>query len=460
MDESFHALEILELLEKEDTKTIRDLCANATPAVVAEYISVLEQEHLRAVLMLCPRETQAEIFSFLDFVQQRILLQQLNRREIAHIVTDMPPDDRADLFKRLPEEERDDILPALAQAEREDIRRLISYDEGTAGAVMTSDYATLTANLTAAQAIERLRDEAPDKETIHYSYVIDRQRRLLGSVSLQDLIVAKRNETVADIMYTDTVFTHTYDDQEDAARKIRQYGLFSIPVLDADDALVGIITHDDAINVITQEQTEDIEKLVAVAGSHETGVYMRTSAWKHFTNRSVWVAALAVLGLVSGLIIQGYEAIISQFTILAAFIPMLADSGGNTGCQSSTLVIRALALKEISPRDAMRVLAKEFRIGMLLGLLLGLIAYARVVITGGGSTMPSDASLALVGLSISVALCLQVVTATIIGAFLPFLASWFKCDPAVIASPALTTIVDITGLLIYFTTASIFLSIG
>ncbi|MDR2735089.1 MAG: magnesium transporter [Spirochaetota bacterium] len=460
MMDSLLTPDVLEFLESGETKAIQEFCADTTPAVVAECIAALTPDKLREILLLCPREEQAEIFSFLDFEQQRLLLQQLKRREIAHILTDMAPDDRADLFKRLPEEEGEDILPALAQAEREDIRRLSSYEEGTAGAVMTSDYATLSANITAAQAIEHLRNEALDKEMIYYSYVIDRQRRLLGSVSLQDLIVAKRSETVEEIMYTDTIFTRAHDDQEDAARKIRLYDLLSIPVVDAEGALVGIITCDDAIDVITQEQTEDIEKLVAVAGSHETGVYMRTSSWKHFTNRSIWVAALAVLGLVSGLIIQGYEKILAEFTILAAFIPMLADSGGNTGCQASTLVIRALALKEISPRDALFVLVKEFRVGLLLGLLLGVIAYLRVIIFGGGSTMPPDASLALVGLSISVALCLQVITATIIGALLPFIASWFKCDPAVIASPALTTIVDITGLLIYFTTASLFLSIG
>jgi len=453
------APELLELLKNNQKETIKDFCEDTSPAVVAEFLGALETEDLRAILLLCSYELQAEIFSFIDFDKQRELLQCLKRKEITRILTDMPPDDRADLFKNLPEEERDDILPALAQAEREDIRRLSSYEEGTAGAIMTSDYATLSPDFTVGQALDHLRIEAPDKETVYYSYVVDKQRRLLGSISLQELILAKRGEKIADIMYTNTVYAYVNDDQEEVAQKIQRFDLFTIPVLTPDGVIVGLITHDDAMDVVTEEQTEDIEKLMAIAGSHETGVYMRTSALKHFANRSVWVAGLAILGLFSGMIIQNYEEVLAEFTILAVFIPMLAAAGGNTGSQSSTLVIRALALKEISFRDIFPVISKEFRVALLLGILLGAIAYLRVIIFGGSASTPPNISLVLIGFTIAVALCLQVITATLVGALLPFFATWLKFDPAVIASPALASIVDITGLAIYFTTAAFFLGL-
>jgi magnesium transporter len=371
----------------------------------------------------------------------------------------MPHDERADLFKRLPEEKREAVLPALAQAEREDIRRLTAYSEGTAGAAMTSDYATLSQQLTVSQAIERLREVAPDKETIYYAYVVDEKRKLLGFVSLKDLIVARRESRVGDIMHRDVIFARVQDDQEDAARKIQKYDLLALPVLNGGDALMGIITHDDAIDIIIQEQTEDMEKFMAIAGSHEDAVYMKTSAWVHFKNRSPWVVALAILGLVSGFIVQSFEGLLLQFAVLAAFMPMLADTGGNTGSQSATLVVRALALKEVAPRDILRILAKEFQVAVLLALLLGIIAYGRVILFGGGSTVPENFSLSTIGLAIALALGLQVVTSTLIGALLPLAASRAKFDPAVVASPALTTIVDITGLLIYFMTAKMLLRI-
>jgi len=371
----------------------------------------------------------------------------------------MSPDDRADLFKILPEGLREVVLPALAQAEREDIRKLTAYEEGTAGAVMTSDYATLAQDLTASEAIDRLRQVAPDKETIYYAYVVDDHRRLVGFVSLRDLIVASRFSRIGDIMHRSLIFARVEDDQEDAAQKIQKYDLIALPVINGGDALVGIITYDDAIDIITQEHTEDMEKFMAIAGSHDAAVYMKTSAWTHFRNRATWIILLALLGLVSGFIVQSFEGLLLQFAILMTFMPMLADTGGNTGSQSATLVVRALALKEISPRDIFRILSKEFKVSSLLAVLLGVIAFGRVILFGNGSAVPQNHSLAMIGLAVAVALGLQVITSTLIGAFLPLGAAKMNWDPAVVASPALTTIVDITGLLIYFITAKLLLNV-
>lgn len=452
--------ELQELIKSENTQVLQEFCVSAHPAIVAEFISDLTPQEIWFVLSQVDIQIRAEIFSHLDEDVQTEIIDVLKREEIVQLLTEMPPDDRADLFKSLPEDKREVIWPALAQAEREDIRRLTAYKEGSAGAVMTSDYATIPAELTAEQAIDHLRRVAPNKETVYYSYVVDEKRRLVGFVSLKDLILAPKTTRVKDIMQRDVIFARVDEDQEEAARKIQKYDLLALPVINGHEVLVGIITYDDAMDIITQEHNEDFEKFMAITGNHEPAVYMKTSAWMHFKNRAIWVVILAVLGLVSGLVVQKFETLIIRFAILAAFMPMLADTGGNTGSQSATMIVRALALKEIAitSRDVIKVMIKEIQIALLLGFLLGFIAYGRVIFVGG-SNETMGVPLGKMGLAIAIALCLQVVSATLIGAVLPLAAAKFNLDPAVVASPALTTIVDISGLLIYFTTVKIFLMI-
>ena len=262
-----------------------------------------------------------------------------------------------------------------------------------------------------------------------------------------------------DIMHSEVIHSRVTDDQEDAARLIQKYDLLALPVINGGDALVGIITHDDAFDIITQEQTEDIEKLMAIGGQHQSGVYLQTPARVHLRNRVGWIIGLAFLGLVSGFIVQHFEGMLIQFAILATFMPMLADTGGNTGSQSATLVIRALALQEISVKDVFRVLLKELQVAVPLGLLLAGLAWVRVYLFAGGNGMPPGTSVFLVGIAIGTALGLQVITATLIGAMLPLLAERLNLDPAVVASPVLTTVVDITGLLIFFMTAKLILGL-
>ncbi len=453
--------ELRELLAGGRPEAFRDFCETNHPVIVAEMLSALEPTEAWELMRHASHAVQSEIFTNLDPDFQVEILDVLRREDLVRLVGDMPPDDRADLFKRLPEDRREAILPALARAEREEIRKLASYAERTAGSIMTSDYVTLSPGLTVAQAIEKVRKEAPGTESIYYAYVLDEGRKLLGLVSLKDLILARPDARVENIMHRDVVSIRAGEDQEEAARRVQKFDLIALPVVDENDAMVGIITHDDALDVIVQEQTEDIEKLMAIAGAHEATGYLKTPAWLHFRRRAGWVVALAILGLISGLIVQNYEALLLQFAILAAFMPMLADTGGNTGSQSATLVVRALALREIgpSPRDILRVLAKEFQVALLLAALLGIVAYGRVLVFGGGSSVPPGYSLPAIGLAVAAALGLQVVTATLIGAILPLAVAKMKFDPAVVASPALTTIVDITGLLIYFSTAKLILGL-
>jgi magnesium transporter len=448
-----------DLLARADYPAIAALCAGSHPATAAEVLEGFSPEQVRDILRHLEDELRADVFTHFSLDFQVDLITLLKRREVARLMTDMPPDDRADLFKSLPEDRRQVILPAMAQAEREDIRRLTAYEEGTAGAVMTSDYAALQPELTAFQSIERLREIAPDRETIYTAFVIDGNRKLLGHVSLKDLIVAPRDKLVRDLMETELISARVDDDQEEAARQIQKYDLIALPVVDSSDSLVGIITHDDALDIITQEHTEDMEKFMAIAGSHDASAYLRTGSFQHFRNRAVWVVVLAALGMVSGYIVQRSEAMLMQFAILVAFMPMLAAAGGNTGSQAATLVIRALALKEINGRDIFSIMFKELQVAMMLGVVLGALAFTRVVLFGGGSSFPASHTIERIGIAIAAALALQVVTATLIGALLPMGASRLRLDPAVVASPALTTVVDITGLVIYFSTIRIMLGI-
>jgi len=433
--------ELREMLATGDIKAIQTFSKTGHPALVAEMISALPAVEAWEILRQAGLPLRSEIFSHMDEDLQIEIIRSLRRMEVARLLADMAPDDRADLFKELPEELREAVLPALAQAEREDIRRLTAYKEGTAGAVMTSDYATLPPSLTASQAIEHLRKVAPDKETIYYAYVVNENRKLQGFISLKDLILSRKEAVVGEIMHPDVIFARVEDDQEDAARKIQKYDLLALPVINGNDTLVGIITHDDALDIITQEQTEDMEKLMAIAGRHEAGVYLKTSSWAHFKNRSPWIIMLAMLGMVSGFIVQNFEGLLLQFAILTTFMPMLADTGGNTGSQAATLIIRALALKEITPRDIFRILAREIKMAVMLGLVIGTIVFGRVFVSGNTGAIPENYSPTIVGIAIALALGLQVITATLIGVLLPMGAALLKKDPAVVASPALTTVV-------------------
>ncbi|MFU8780646.1 MAG: magnesium transporter [Kiritimatiellia bacterium] len=450
-----NALDLHAMILKQRVEEMRAFCTDTHPAGVAEVLQRLAPAQIWGVLQTVEADLRADIYSHLDESAQVDLMLQLDRKSAAKLLTDMPPDDRADLFKRLPEDQRTGILPAMAQAEREDIRRLASYKEGTVGSMMTSDYAMLEAGITVTEAIDKLRMAAPDRETIYYAYVVDANRHLIGFVSLRELILALPHRRVDDIMHTDAAFAKVDEDQETAARRLQKYDLIALPIVDASDVLVGILTHDDAFDILVQEQQEDLEKLVAIGGTHEAGVYMKTTPWRHFRNRVWWVVGLAAVGLLSGQIVHHYEDLIEKYIILAMFLPLLADAGGNTGSQSATLVIRALALGEVRMRDIWRVISKEAMVAAMLGLVLGSVAFLRIVLLPGA--LPDGMGAVRIAYAVALALTLQVISATLLGALLPLAASRFKLDPAVVASPALTTAVDVTGLLIYFGCASLIL---
>ncbi len=449
-DDTRDTPEILSLLLAGGEKAVRDYAEQTHPADIAEQLEEASPDDIRHVLANLPAETAALVFSHISESAQIEVLDLLGRTECAALFSEMPPDDRALLYRHLPDELQERVMPALARAEREDIRRLASYPEDTAGSIMTSDYATLSPDITAGEAVERLRQAAPDKETIYYAYVVNRARRLIGYVSLKDLIVARRDTRVRDILHEDLVSIRAGEDQEEAVRKIRKYDLIALPVVNDDGSIVGIITHDDVIDVASREHTEDIEKLAAIAGSHDEGTYLQTSSWNHYLRRVGWVVGLGIVGIGAGAIVQGFNPLLLKYTALSAYMPMLAAAGGNTGNQSAAMVVCGLATHEITPHDLPRILRKEFVVSVMLGTVLALVVGLFAWL------FRHDSAIAIV---VASALCAQVVTAVLVGVLLPMGAVRLKLDPAVVASPALATIVDLTGLLLYFSLATVLLRV-
>lgn len=438
---------VREILAQRDIAALRAVLDDAHPANIAACISELEGAEIWRVLSALPNEDRTEVFGYLPPNEQVKLANSLNRRNLAGIFLHMSADERADLFNRLDPEQQEALLPGLAQAERDDIRNLASHEEGSAGAIMTSDYATLAPHQTAFEAIQRLRHEAPDKETIYQAYVIDNDRRLLGTVSLRDLIVAPTNARVADLMVEDVIFSRVDDPQEEVAHKISKYDLIALPIVDRDRRLVGIVTYDDAMDVAEEEATEDFHR-VGTVGKLDTSV-RDAGIPLLYRKRVFWLVTLVFGSLLSGLGIAHYEETITSYIVLVFFLPVLIASAGNAGAQSSTLMVRALATGDVEMRDWGRMLGREFLVAGLLGLTMALtvsvIGFAR-----GGPEIAFVVALTMI---------MVVVVGSVIGMSLPFLLSRFRMDPATASTPLVTSIADITGVLVYFGVASWILTI-
>ncbi|MDY0390265.1 magnesium transporter [Desulfobulbus oligotrophicus] len=440
--------ELREILATADSKQLQEFCVSAHPASVAELISTLSSQEAWEVLRHAPYPLRSEILSHLNEDLQIEIVGSLPRHEVAHLLADMSSDDRVSLFKKLSEHLQESILPALAQAEREDIRRLSAYREGTAGAVMTSDYATLSPQLTASQAIELLRKVAPDKETIYYTYVVDKDRKLLGLVSLRELIVAHRDARVNDIMNPEVIFARVDDDQEDVARKMQKYDLIALPVLNDDDVIVGIVTFDDVADIIVDEATEDFHGMAAI--SHKThpvigDINMRdASILLLVRTRLPWLLVLVFVNIFSSAGLAYFEDTIKAVVALVFFLPLLINSSGNAGSQAATLMVRALATGKARLSDWFFLLGKEVLVAGILGVILG----AAVSFIGIFRAGPE------VTLVISTTMVLTVLFGSLVGMSLPFLLSKLQLDPATASAPLITSIADIGGILIYLNIAT------
>jgi magnesium transporter len=452
--------EFRDLIKRKKFKIIKSFLDDQHPKEIAEYLGFLEPDEIWKILNLVDEYIGAEIFVYLDIDVQVRMMSGAFRNNIRKLLQQMSHDDRADLFQHIDREIVNRLLLLLPPKDRADIINLTSYRKETCGAMMTTDFATLLEDDSVEVAIKKIRKDAPGKETIYYIYVTDGAGMLVGFVSLRKLILSRPKQKVRNIMKRDVIYAHVDDDQENAANMIEDYDLIALPIVDEEGKIAGIITYDDAIDIIREEQTEDMEKLMAISGGPEQESYLNVSSYTHFKKRVSWVIILAMMQFVSGFIIQGFTETLQNFIILAYYMPLLNSTGGNTGSQSATMVIRALALNELTFRDMFKVVKKELVVSLMISASVGLMVFLRVfVFTSGGGDIPAGLTVARVAYMLAAALSIQVIWATILGALVPLVATRFRIDPAVVSSPAIATLVDIGGIAIYFTTAKIILGI-
>ncbi len=452
--------EIRDLLKRKRYKIIKSFLDDQHPKEIAEYLGMLQPEEIWKILDLVDQYQRAEIFTYFDIDDQSRLAAPDFRRNIKELLLNMSHDDRADMFQHLDRDMVNRLLLLMPPKERADIINLTGYREETCGAIMTTDFATLLEDDSVERAIKKIRRDAPGKETIYYIYVTDVEGMLKGFVSLRKLILSRPKQKVKNIMRREIIYAYVDDDQEDASSLIEEYDLLALPVVDSDGRLAGIITYDDAIDIIRDEHTEDMEKFMAISGGVEEAGYLEVSPYTHFKKRVGWVIVLAAMQFISGLIIQGFSDTLQNFIILAYYMPLLNSTGGNTGSQSATMVIRALALNELTFRDVLRVMKKELVVSLLISVCVGVLIFLRVfVFPGSHAEAPAGISIVRIAYMLSLALSVQVVWATILGAMVPLVATRFKIDPAVVSSPAISTLVDVGGIAIYFATAKLILGI-
>ena len=446
IDINAHA--IARFLRSGATNSIAEALRHEHAADIVAMIEDMPVEDMAKVLLCLDEDRQATVFGYFDHDTQVELAEILDRREMARIFGAMAHDERADLFAELTEEQKNALLPGLAQAEREDMRKLAAYPEGTVGSVMTSDYATLSPLMKVAEAIEHLRHVAPDSETIYHSYVIDQERKLLGTVALRDLMIARDNATVAEIMRQEPPFIRAEDKRAEAVEMIRKYDVLALPVINGGDRLAGIVTYDDAMDVAQEEETERFTKTSAVSGIGTS--MLDASTGLLYRKRIPWLLILVFGNIFSGAGIAFFEETIEAHVALVFFLPLLIDSGGNAGSQSATLMVRALATGDVRMSDWGRMLGRELGVAAALGATMA-VAVSSIGFLRGG------ADIALV---VSLTMVMIVIVGSLIGMLLPFLLSKFKFDPAAASAPLVTSIADATGVLIYFAMATWILGMG
>ena len=443
------------LLENKNYTEFMRAIDETEPIDIAEFIASLPEERQLSVFRMFKKDISADIFAELDSDVQEHLISKVGDAEISMMLEELYVDDAVDMLEELPANMVKRILKIAKPETRALINKFLSYPEDSAGSIMTAEFIDLKKSMTVGEAIAHIRKTGIDKETVYAAYVTDRSRILEGTIKLEELLFAPDSTLIGDVMDTDFAFASTHDEKETVAMLISKYDLFALPVVDREKRLVGIVTVDDAIDVIEDAATEDIEMMGAITPTDKP--YLKTGVWETFKTRFPWLLLLMVSATFTGQIIASFESALSAFPILIAFIPMLMGTGGNSGGQSSVTVIRGLALDEIRMGDVLRVIWKELRISLLCGAILAACNYVKIILVDNlifrnGVDMIS-------ALVVSFALLVTVVLAKIIGASLPIFAKRVGFDPAVMASPLITTIVDALSLMIYFAFAKLMLGI-
>lgn len=435
---------LYELLECRDFRALRAALTPLNEVDVAEFMEHLSAEQAIVIFRTLPKEMASEVFSHLSSETQEYIINSITDQEISAIVEDLYVDDVVDLLEELPANMVKRVLKNAKPQTRALINQFLQYPESSAGSIMTAEFTDLHGAMTVREAIEHIRRTGEDRETIYTCYVIDSRRILGGVVSVKDLLLAADDRLVSDVMDSDFISVTTTDDREEVAQLFSKYNLLSVPVVDREGRLVGIVTVDDAVTVMEEEATEDFERMAAMLPSGKP--YLKTGVFALAKNRIVWLLVLMVSGMITGGILGRYEAAFAAMPILVTFVPMLTDTGGNAGSQSSTMVIRGMTLSEIRLGDFFRVMWKEMRVSLVVGGVLSLVNYLRLLLTYPGQP--------LVALTVAVALFATVVLAKTLGGILPLIAKFCHVDPATMAAPLVTTVVDAFSLVIYFSVAT------
>lgn len=444
MHENYNLEELLQLVEEKQFRRLRTLLDNMNWVDIAEFLDELGPEDTILVFRLLPKETAAEVFTELeDTDDQERLINALSDQELREVLDELYMDDTVDLIEDMPANLVDRILRNTDRSTRSQINQLLNYPKDSAGSIMTTEFVSLRPDATVSDCFQRIRREGVDKETIYTCYVTH-NRVLMGVVTVRQLLLADAGTRVRDIMEDHVISVETAMDREEAAQLMSRYDLSALPVVDAEDRVVGIITFDDVLDVFQEEATEDIEKMAAIIPSEKP--YMQTSVFRLWRNRIPWLLLLMVSATFTGRIIAGFESALASYAALTIFIPMLMDTGGNCGGQASVTVIRALSLGEIEFRDLPRVLWKELRTAVLCALTLFLAVLAKALLLDGQGIR--------VALVVSLTVFFTVCIAKLVGCTLPMLAKRLGFDPAVMASPFITTVVDALSLLVYFAVAA------
>ena len=437
-----------ELVESRSFAELKKLMKELPPQDVAAILSELPREEAAPLFRLLPKDQAAEVLVELDPDQQAALISAFSDRELASILDEMFLDDMADLVEEMPAGLVKKVLKNTDPASRKAVNDLLKYPKDSAGTLMTPEFVDLRRQMTVRECFDRIRATGPDKETVYTCYVTDERRRIQGVVSVKDLLLASYETPVSEIMETNVITIRTTDDKEEIAHTFDKYDFLALPVIDGEDRLVGIVTFDDAMDVLQEENTEDFEKMAAITPS-EKG-YFEVSVFTHAKNRILWLLVLMVSATLTGNILSHYEAAFATIPVLVAMIPMLMDTGGNCGSQASTMVIRGLALGDMKPRDFLRVWFKEIRIALIVGTALAVINFGRVLLFYHGNGQVPTVLLAFIT---SLTLFLVVLVAKTLGTALPMLAKRIGLDPAIMASPLITTVVDACSVLLFFSIA-------
>ena len=445
---------IIKLFEKKEYKTIKSIFDTMNPVDTATLLPEFDEKEMVLLFRLIPKENAAMVFTYLEADAQQILLEAFTDKELKHIMDEMFIDDTVDVIEEMPANVVSRMLSAAGD-KRESINKILNYPEDSAGSIMTLEYITLLPTMTIGDALKKIKSIGAKFETVYTCYVVEKHK-LLGIVTAKELLTQDDNIIISDVMETNTITVNTHSDKEEVANLLNKYDFLALPVVDVENCMVGIVTIDDAMDVILEEAEEDIQMMSGITPTDKP--FLKTSVFEIFSTRIPWLLILMLSSTFTGIIISSFESALEKLVVLTAFIPMIMGTGGNSGSQASVTVIRGLSLGEVDVKDVLKVLWKELRVSILCGVTIAIATFLKVLFIDG-AVMGTEEVDFMVSVVVALTICATVIAAKLIGCVLPLLAKKLKLDPAVMASPFITTLVDAISLVVYFGIAKAFLKI-